>query len=114
MSATEFYLEKGFTPTFKSVVVSESATVTVWTPSTSTRVVLTGMQIAANLAGTFTVYLGNLAGTRLFFGALTGSTTVSHDIHFDCLTSDRTIHFTGTPGSTGGWVVNLQGFEISS
>jgi len=114
MSATNFYLEKGFTPMFKSVVVNESTTIAAWTPTTSTRIVITGLQVAANLASTFAFYFGNLAGTRIFQGASTGSATVfAPNIYFECPTYDRVVYFVGKPGSTDGFIVNLQGFEIS-
>lgn len=113
MSATDFYLTKGYTPTYKTVVINASGTTAVWTPTTSTKIVLTGAQIFSNLgAGTFILNFGYQAGTRIMSGCLLGSTFIDSEVHIDSGTSDRVLYFDGTPNGTNAWLVNLQGFEI--
>mgnify|MGYP001607788181 FL=1 len=112
--SVNFFLEKGYTPLTKSVLVNEAGTVTVWTPTTSAKVVLTGFAVSSNLAGSVSLYWGNLAGTRIFQGYVTGSGTITSPATFlsDSNVYDRTLHFTSTVSGTGGHAVNLQGFEI--
>lgn len=112
--SVNFYLEKGYTPVNKVVAVNEAGTVTVWTPTTSTKIVLTGYEIGVNLAGSVALYWGNLAGTRIFQGVTAGSATLVSPTGFisDSNVYDRTLHFVSKASGTDGHVVSLQGFEI--
>ena len=114
MSASDFYLNKGFTPAFRVVALNSADTVSVWTPTTSTRVVLTHLNIASGAqTGTIAFYFGNLAGTRIFEFSVGSTTTISPVIGaIESTMYDRQIFARGTPGGNGQWLVNLQGFEI--
>ena len=113
MSATKYYLEKGGSPTWKTVVVSESGTIKVWDPTASTRIVLTDVSVGANLAGTVAFYFGDLGGDKIFEFWTAGSATISPNIGVrESNVYDRELYFAATPGSTNGFVVNVGGFEM--
>lgn len=112
--STEFYLNKGFTPAFRSVAFSGTDTIAVWTPTTSTRVVLTNIQIATSTqSGTIAFYFGNLAGTKFAQFTVDSSTTISPVIGaIESTMYDRVIFAKGAVAGVGQWSVNLQGFEL--
>lgn len=75
--------------------VTAGTTITVWTPTTSTRIVLTGLDIAntSGVSNTILITFGNLAGNRIGMYALESSTTIYP--RFDGVEStmyDRTLH----------------------
>lgn len=114
MSAFEAYLNKGYTPANKSVGINGSDTVAVWTPTTSTRIVVTDVSLACNSAGTIAFYWGNLAGSVIAQFARTGSTQINPVIGaWESTMYDRVL-FAKAGGAVGtdGIVVNLTGFEI--
>lgn len=113
MSAFEAYLNRGYTPVNKTVAVNGADTIAVWTPTTSTRVVVTNLAVARNLAGTFAFYWGNLAGSKVaeFFNS--GTAVVNPAIGaWESTMYDRVLFFKGGQSATDGTVVNLTGFEI--
>ncbi|MEK7178321.1 MAG: hypothetical protein AAB721_01540 [Patescibacteria group bacterium] len=114
MSTANFYLEKGFTPAFRTVLVNSAETIAVWTPTTSTRVVLTDLQITSTAqGGTLAFYFGNLAGTKIFEFALSTTTTISPGIGpIESTMYDRIVFVKANPGGDGLYRVNLQGFEL--
>lgn len=112
MSATSFYLEKGFTPTFKTVAFNGVGTITVWTPRSSTRIVLTELHVAAILAGSTAFYFGNLAGQKIVEFHHAGSSSISAAIHADSNTMDRTLVANSVAPGTDGVKVTAVGFEI--
>src|SRR5688572_23389634 len=59
MSAIEFFLDKGFTPVNKTVVLSGTGTASVWTPVTGKRVIITDLAISSNPAATIAFYFDN-------------------------------------------------------
>lgn len=113
MSATQFYLDKGFTPAFRTSTMGGAGTYEVWTPTTSTRIVLTALQVSANAAGTIRFYFGNLAGSKIFEFVLAGSSTIAPVIGaIESTMYDRSIFATVSAVGTEGMKVNLQGFEL--
>ena len=58
--------------------VTAGTTITVWTPTTSTRIHLLGLDIAntSGVSNTVLITFGNLAGTRIAAYALESSTTI--------------------------------------
>lgn len=112
MSANEFYLNKGFTPTWKAVSFDGVGTLTVWTPRTSTRIVLTQLLYAATLAGSSALYWGNLAGDKILEFRHGGSYTVNFDILVDSGTMDRTLVANSLAPGTDGVKITAFGFEI--
>ena len=113
MSAIEFYLEKGYTPVNKTVAISGPNTISVWTPASDKRVVLTDISVAANLTGTIAFYFDTNTSYRFATYSLSASTTIAPLI--GCVESTviggkilaRTLG-----NASDGWYVNLTGFEI--
>ena len=112
MSATEFYLNKGFTPTFKTVSFDAVGTITVWTPRTSTRIVLTQLVVASDLANSIAFYFGNLAGTKIVQFNIAASSQVAIDLLADCETIDRTLVANTRVSGTDGVKITAVGFEL--
>lgn len=114
MSAIEFYLNKGFTPKFKTATISGLDTVSVWTPLTSTRVVITDLVISNINAGTIAFYWGNLAGDKVAEFVLSGSANVSPLIGcWEGTAYDRSLFAKlGGASGTDACRVNLTGFEL--
>lgn len=118
MSATEFYLNKGYTPVFRHRDLSGVGTATVWTPTTSTRIVVTNLAISSNLGGTIAFYWGNSGGpalspeNKLFDFALGSSANIFPAIHLESTYYDRILTANVSGGGTNGWKVTAVGFEI--
>ena len=115
MTAIEFYLHKGFTSTNKTVVINGLDTIAVWTPTTSTRIVVTNLAISNNNAGTIAFYWGNLAGSKVAEFIMAGSSNISPSIgNWEGTAYDR-ILFAKLGGASGtdGVRVNLTGFELN-
>ena len=112
MSATEFYLNQGYTPTWKTVSFNGIGTVTVWTPRTSTKIVLTQLSVATNLAGSTAFYFGNLAGDKIVQFNNAASGFVEMELLADSGTSDRTLVGNSSGMGTDGVKVTALGFEI--
>lgn len=113
MSANEHYLNLGFTPTAKVSVINGLDTASVWIPPTGRRVVLTGMVVSTNYAGTIAFYFDN--GNDKFFELLLGSSaTVAPTIGpiESTVVTGRIFAKVGGLSGTDGWRVNLQGFEV--
>ena len=111
MSATNFYLEKGYTPVFRHRDISGIGTATVWTPTTNTRIVLTGLSISANLAGTIAFYWAS-ADTKLFEFYVGGSSTIIPIVHLESSLQNLTLDARTSSGGINGWKVTAMGFEI--
>lgn len=112
MAAEQFYLAQGYTPTFKTVSFNGAGTVTVWTPRSSTKIVLTKLSVATTLAGTTAFYFGNLAGEKIVQFTNAGSGYIEADILADSNTYDRTLVGNSSGMGTDGVKVTAYGFEI--
>lgn len=113
MSATQFYLESGYTPTAKTTLIHGLDTISVWTPLTGKRVALTGLSISTNNAGTIAFYFDN--GNNKFAEFLLGaSATIVPIIEAieSTVVSGRIFAKVGGASGTDGWRVNLTGFEL--
>lgn len=110
--STEYYLNKGFTALNKSVVISGVGTISVWTPKTGHRVVVTALSVSANPAGTIAFYFDN-GDDRIATYNLAASSNISPFIGAweSTVTSGR-IFAKLSASQTDGTVVNLTGFEI--
>lgn len=112
MSATSFFLQSGFTPTWKTVALDAASTVTVWTPRTSTRIVLTQVTVASDLANSVAFYFGNLAGDKIIQVNVAASSYVSTELLADSNRSDRTLVANARVSGTDGVKISAFGFEI--
>lgn len=114
MSATEYYLNKGFTPQNKTVTISGLDTIIIWGPTTSTRVSIVELSISANNAGTVAFYWGNLAGSKIAEFLFSGSSNISPSIGvWEGTMYDRTLFGKlGGASATDGVRVNVTGFEL--
>lgn len=102
---------------WKSVEVSGAATtVTVWTPTTSTRIVLTGLDISMGGASTGTVLVffgkgtGSWAPHRVALVALGTTTAIS--LRYPGLESKYDYILSAVSGVAGAITVNAHGFEL--
>ena len=112
MSATDFYLSKGFTPTWKVVTLNAVGTATVWTPRTSTRIVLTQLSVASNLVGSCAFYFGNLAGDKIIQFNTAASSYINVDLLADSGVYDRVLFANALAPGTDGVKITAFGFEI--
>ena len=112
MSAYDYYLSQGYTPTWKVASFNGVGTITVWTPRTSTRIVLTQLNVATNLATSVAFYYGNLAGDKIIQFNVAASAFVVSDILADSGTYDRTLVANVVASGTDGVKVTAVGFEI--
>ena len=97
----------------KSVAVNGLDTIAVWTPTTSTRIVVTDAAISRNQAGTLAFYWGNLAGSKIAEFVSTGSSVINPAIGAWASTMyDRVLFAKLGTSATDGTVINLTGFEI--
>ena len=113
MSATNYYLSKGYTPINKTVVISGPDTMAVWTPVTGNRVILTEISISANQAGTIVFIKYDQKAANYFARlSLAGSANISPTIGCVEGTMVDGAFFARTLGNTtDGWNINLTGFE---
>lgn len=115
MATHEFYLQQGGTPTYRTSVISGLGTVSVWTPTTSTRVVLTELSIGnIGAASTIAFYFGDLAGTKIMEYNVNASAMIFPSIGaIETTMYDRSIFAkVGTASATDGFRINLFGFEL--
>ena len=113
MSAIDFYIKKGFTPQNRFTVIQESAAVAVWTPTTSTRIVVTDATISTNPATTIAFYWGNVGGSKIAEFLLGGSATITPSIGiWEGTAYDRSIFAVSKVGATDGVRISLTGFEL--
>ena len=107
------YITRQRNPVWKfAECVTAGTTITVWTPTTSTRIVLRGLDIAnsSGVTGSILITFGNLAGTRIASYTLESSTSIIP--RFDGLEStmyDRTLH---AVASRVPFQVTAYGFEL--
>lgn len=112
MSALNFYLAKGLTPTWKTVSFDGAGTITVWTPRSSTRIVLTHLAVASTLAGSTAFYFGNLAGDKIIEFRHGGSSTVTMELLADSGVYDRLLVANSVAPGSDGVKITAMGFEM--
>lgn len=112
MSATQHYLEKGFTCLNKSVAISGTGTFTVWAPVAGRRVVVTAISVSSNPAATLAFYFDN-GNDLIAMYNLGASSNISPTIGAweSTVTSGR-IFGKFSASQTDGATVNATGFEI--
>lgn len=116
MSGVDFYLNKGFTPQWRYVQRDAAGTIAIWTPTTSTKVVLTGLQITNNnAAATLEITWGNLNinNRRIFVFDVAASTTIYPIFNvIEGTMYDRAIFCNASADASDGWKISAQGFEL--
>ena len=111
------YYAKGYTPVYKFIELRSATAKAVWTPTTSTRIVLTALSFTStNPVGTIQFRFGNVGGSVLY-EFYVGSTAqiVSFSPNIDSIESlvyDRPLFAEVQSGATDGWRISAQGFEI--
>lgn len=112
MSRAYFYSQQ-HTPQFRFTSFDSITTQSIWTPTTSTRVVLTDLTISSNLGGTILITIGNLAGSKVFEFFVGSSSTISPSIGaIESTAYDRSFFAAPSQSGTNGWKVTAMGFEI--
>ena len=111
MSAHEFYLGKGYTSIAKTVVVSGTNTMAVWSPLGNKRVVVTNVNISTNPAGTIAFYFE--ANDKIAEFITAGSATIVPTIgSWESTTNAGKIFVKLSASQTDGTRINLTGFEL--
>lgn len=112
MSATEFYLNKGFTPLTQTAVLNTTNTISVWVSKAGHRVAITNLAFSSDPVGTLTFYWdngNNAIATYHLFGSV--SLTPSIGCWDSTVSGGRIFARASAAQSTGGFI-NLTGFEI--
>ena len=116
MSASEFYLNKGARPRTQYTMFNGAGTLQILTPTTSTKIVLTGLSVANNnAAGTIEFTWGNLNidDRRIFVFHVGASAQIFPIIDaVEGTMYDRGIYANVTASGSYGWQVTAQGFEL--
>ena len=116
MSATEFYLNKGARPRTQYTMFNGIGTLQVLTPTTSTKIVLTGLAIANNqVASTIEFTWGdlNINDRRIFVFHVGASSQIFPVIGaVEGTMYDRGIYANVSVANSYGWHVTAQGFEL--
>ena len=113
MSAEMHYLRRGYTPAYRTTEINGLDTISVWTPTSSTRLTLTGISISSNLGGTIALYWGNLAGTKVAEWFVAGSASINPTLGpIEGTMYDRSLFAKVSASASDAWHVNLTGFEI--
>ena len=114
--SNEFYLNKGARPRTQFTMFNGVGTLQVLTPTTSTKVVLTGLAIANNnAAGTMEFTWGslNIDNRRIFIFFVGASAQIFPQINaIEGTMYDRGIYANVPVSSSYGWMVTAQGFEL--
>ena len=114
MSTPTFY-SNGKTLQWRTAEIrGVGSTIAVWTPTTSTRVVLTGLDIGSGPGGTIRFTFGNLAGAKIVEYMMSASTSISP--RFDGIEStvyDRSLFVSVSGGTSDGWRITAYGFELN-
>lgn len=114
MSASEFYLNKGFTSQFRFSSRDAVGTFAIWTPTTSMRAVITNLNISSNLGGTIALYWSFSSGGKQvgeFFVA--GSSTIIPLLGvLEGTMVDGTLWGNVSQSGTNGWKITAYGFEM--
>lgn len=112
MSATDYFLNKGFTPINKSVVLSGTGTATVWAPLSGYRVIVTALSVSSNPAGTIAFYFDG-ENSKIAGYNLAASSNISPEIGcWESTVSGGRIFAKLSASQTDGTQINLTGFEI--
>lgn len=111
--STNFYLDKGFTPLAKSVVLSGGGTASVWIPKTGHRVVVTSLFVSSiDTAGTLFFYYDN-GNDKIAGYNMAASGSIAPIIGgWESTVSGGRIFVNKTAIQTDGIFINLTGFEI--
>lgn len=116
MSSSEFFLNKGYTPVFKTYTLNGTGTAIVWTPVSGKKIVLTDLILASNLAGSTSFYFGATTGDPLLVATFNhgGSATINAKFLADANIYDRTLVANSKAPGTDGIQITAVGFEIPS
>lgn len=114
MSAHNFYLEHGYTPQYRYQRWDATSTLAIWTPTTDTKPVITGITITNNgAAGTFLIVFNNTTADKIAQFTVGASATITPAIQAIQGTAAN-IQIMGRPavGGTDTWHVHAAGFEM--
>lgn len=114
MSANDFYIEHGYTPMTKYTEFDASTTLSIWTPETGKRVVITSLMISNNAAaGTMRFVFDNTTATKIAEFTVGASTSISPLIGaIESTVVSGRIFARPSSSPTNGWRVVAQGFEL--
>lgn len=112
MSAVEFYLSKGYTPSAKSVVLSGTDTASVWAPVTGKRVILTNMGISSIGAATTIVFFFEAEDKFAEFSVNASASIFPYIGAIESTMVSGNVFAKLSASATDGCRINLQGFEV--
>ncbi len=116
MSANPYYLAQGYTPQYRFTRFDAAGTLAIWTPTTSCRVVITGLHVGATNGGSMTLgWSYSSGGKQVAQFVLGGSAFVSPAIGaIEGTAIDGKLWAAVSAGGTDSWAVTAYGFEIPS
>jgi hypothetical protein len=114
MSSFEFYKKQGYSHwDAQTGIDTANTSKTVYTPKASTRIVLTNLQIAANVAGSVQVFIGGAVNRKIFQANMAGSTFISPVISgIESTALDAVLYAVVSSSSGNGWQIGAEGFEL--
>lgn len=115
-SASDSYFKRGLAPQTRFTMINATTTATIWSPTTSTKVVLTDLVITNNgAAQTIEIVWGNLNinDRRIFNFYVGASATITPTFGpVEGTMYDRIISAVPTAAASYGFCITASGFEI--
>jgi len=117
-SVYQYYKEKNYSPfapqnrNISNVAVA--STITIYTPTTGTRLAVTNLNVSANAAGTIVFHFGgNNDGQKLAEFSVGASSTISPSIgSWESTAINAPLVVRVSTALTNGWQVSVEGFEL--
>ena len=109
----ELFFTRGQTSAWRHVeILAANTTIAVWTPTTSTRIVLTGLDVSTSGAGSIRFSLGDLGGVPIAQYFLSSATVTPRFDGIESTMYDRGIYAVASSALGGGWKITATGFEL--
>lgn len=112
---SSFYSTQGETYIWRYAEIRGiGSTIAVWTPTTSTRIVLMGLDVSSGPGGTIRFTFGNLAGATIAEYMMGASSTIYPRFEgIESTVYDRGLFVSVSSGLSDGWRITAQGFELA-
>ena len=114
MGAFEFYKKNSYSHwDAQTGITAANTSKIVYTPRTSTRIVLTNLQVASNVSGSVQVWFGGAANRKVFEANLGASAFITPVISgIESTALDAVLYAVVSNSSSNGWQIGAEGFEL--
>ena len=93
--------------------MTANSTVTVWNPTTNTRIVLHGLDIASGPGGTIVFRFADTAADIINTYSMAASTTIYPRFSgVECTLIGQALRAVASGATSGGWSITAYGFEV--